>query len=116
MKKKEKEKKNTPPVAALACPQCQHTPRYMKNEREIARLKQRLTAIAGEGHYYRGEECQLSEFRLLQCPDCGVYYEDGHHYYSDPESTMGLARDEEDWYAMEKLDADAAAERLRQLR
>ncbi len=107
-------KKNIP--ATSVCHKCKSTSRYVQNETEIARLKQRLNAIAGEGHYYRGEDCQLSEFRLFQCPDCGTYYEDGHYYYSDPESTMGLARDEEDWYAMYKLDAEEAAERLRQLR
>ncbi|MBK8395682.1 MAG: hypothetical protein IPL26_10640 [Leptospiraceae bacterium] len=46
---------------------------------------------------------QLSKYRLLQCPQCKQYFEDGHHFYSDPESTMGLGRDEDEWFRLTRL-------------
>ena len=74
-----------------------------------------LKQLEGSGHYYRGEEYQLSVFEILQCPECGTYYEDTHHYYSDPESIMGLARDEDDWYTLARLSTEKAETRFQSI-
>lgn len=45
-----------------------------------------------------------------------LYYEDTHHYYSDPESIMGMDRDEDDWYTLARLSEEMAATRLKQIK
>ena len=97
------------------CSICKDISERVSDEAEIANYRKKLKEIAGQGRYYRGETYQLSVFRLLQCPQCDTYYEDGHHFYSDPESTMGLGRDEDDWYLLIKLSESKANERLKQL-
>jgi len=98
-----------------ACRICKTIPDNVGQAADIDTHRQKLTKIAGQGHYYRGEEYQLSKFSLRQCPECDTYYEDAHHYYSDPQSTMGLARDEDDWVLLTRLRAEQASERLQQL-
>ncbi len=101
------------------CPTCGKIPDYLsghtaKNEQQIQRFKKKLTPLPGASTYYR-ESGNLTRFKLMQCPTCGTYFEDAHHYYSDPQSTMGLGRDEDDWLALERLSEELAQTRLRQL-
>ncbi|MEA5417993.1 hypothetical protein VB712_02080 [Spirulina sp. CCNP1310] len=102
------------------CPTCGEIPDslsgHLPNSAEQLKIcKTKLTLLPGDGHYYRGESGQLTEFKLMQCPTCSTYFEDAHHYYSDPQSTMGLRRDEDDWLALERLSEEMAQTRLRQL-
>jgi len=87
----------------ITCEICKKIPERVDGANKINKFRNLLVKIEGSGRYYRGESLQLSTFSLLKCPECGTYYEDGHHYYSDPESTMGLGRDEDDWYCLERL-------------
>jgi len=105
--------KNTP------CPTCgeisDSLSSHLPNQAEqIERFKNKLTSLPGNSSYYRGSG-QLTEFKLLQCPICSTYFEDAHYYYSDPESTMGLGRDEDDWFVLDRLSEEVAQKRLRQL-
>ena len=90
------------------CKICNKIPERVDGEKDINKFRKFLVKVEGSGRYYRGESMQLSTFCLLQCSECKIYYEDGHHYYSDPESTMGLGRDEEDWYMLRRIDKEEA--------
>jgi hypothetical protein len=98
---------------AEICPICKNIPERVEISKEIAQFKAQLIALEGCGEYYRGS--QLSTFNLLQCPHCKSYYEDSHHFYSDPESIMGLAREEDDWYVLTRLSQEIAQKRIRQV-
>ena len=97
------------------CPNCNFIKATITEPRAIERCRSRLKPVPGQGRYYRGEEYQLSLFRLWQCPECSDHFEDAHHFYSDPQSTMGLARDEEEWFNFSRLTPEELAERLDQL-
>jgi ribosomal protein L37AE/L43A len=100
------------------CPHCGDIPEY-KLEDDLKGLPKHLSllkALKGNGRYYRGETLQLTTYQLYQCEKCEVYYEYGHHYYSDPESTMGLYREEDDWWVLKRLDEENAEKRLKGLR
>lgn len=98
------------------CKICHKIPANIsRNDKAIARAQKKLTPIPGGGVYYRGESCQLTRFQLFRCPSCDTHYEYVHYFYSDPESTMGLGRDEDDWYVLSRLDSETMATRLRQL-
>ncbi len=96
------------------CSICNKMPERVEGDKKIAKFRKKLEKL-GDGRYYRGEEMQLSTFNLLKCSECNTYYEDGHHYYSDPESTMGLGRDEDDWYTLIRLSETAAQKLLAKL-
>jgi len=98
-----------------SCSKCKEIPESVDGIRKINKFKKLLTEVGGTGRYYRGEEMQLSMFDLLKCPECGTYYENGHHYYSDPESTMGLGRDEDEWFILRRLSVEAAQKLLKKL-
>ncbi|TVQ60085.1 MAG: hypothetical protein EA366_03930 [Spirulina sp. DLM2.Bin59] len=106
-------------MSDATCPTCGDIPNYLpgyssKGMQRIKGFRKRLKAIPGANTYYRNSG-NLTRFKLRRCPTCGTYFEDAHHYYSDPQSTMGLGRDEDDWYALERLSAEVAEKRLRQL-
>lgn len=96
------------------CTVCGDIPEMLtiRSESHLAQCLAPLTRLEGEGRYYRGSEMQLSTFRLVKCPACTTYFELTHSYYSDPESTMGLYRDEDDWYELHRLGPESALERL----
>lgn len=98
-----------------SCRICQNIPDYSEDSKRL-QFTPKLKRLKGRGEYYRGEEYQLSVFTLLQCPQCGTYYEETHHYYSDPQSIMGMVRDEDDWYALERLSDEMAITRLKQIK
>ena len=89
------------------CNNCKDIPPLEEKLNKMKLYRKKLTQL-GSGRYYRGQDLQLSTFTLWQCADCKTYFEDSHHYYSDPESTMGLGRDESDWYNFRRLKADKA--------
>ncbi len=97
------------------CSVCKNIPMRVDEKMGIEKYRSMLIKISGFGKYYRGEEYQLSEYKILKCPECEIYYEDAHHYYSDPESTMGLARDEDDWFILTRLDEKTAEKLLNDL-
>lgn len=101
------------------CPTCGDIPDSLSGHlpdpaEQIEHFKKKLTPLPGKSSYYRGSG-QLTEFQLMQCPTCSTYFEDAHYYYSDPESTMGLCRDEDDWFVLERLGAELAQKRRQQL-
>ena len=67
------------------CSTCKEIPERVDGDEKIEKFRKILDKVEGKGKYYRGEEYQLSTFSLLKCPECGIYYEDGHHFYSDPD-------------------------------
>ena len=97
------------------CSICKDISILVKDRKIILEFAKSLNKV-GTGRYYRGEEYQLSEFKLLQCTECQIYFGDAHHYYSDPQSTMGMARDEHDWFNLHRLSEDTAATGLSQLK
>jgi uncharacterized C2H2 Zn-finger protein len=78
-------------------------PDRVDEDSKINKFRKLLVPEGKNGSYYRGESLQLTTFQLLKCPECETFYEDAHYYYSDPESTMGLGRDEDDWYVLKRL-------------
>jgi len=98
----------------MTCATCGSLPPSTLSQPEITRGKDRLRLLARNGRYYR-RSGDLTEFDLHQCPLCGAFFECAHHHYSDPESTMGMGRDESDWYELERLGRKQAIERLKDL-
>jgi len=88
---------------------------YNKTSATQSKFLNKLEKLDGRGRYYRGAECQLTTFLLYSCPKCKKVYEYGHFYYSDPESTMGLGRDEDEWDSITKLNREKIKERKEQL-
>jgi hypothetical protein len=98
------------------CSNCGEIPDTVEKTEDIAKYRKKLHSVKGAGHYYRGESLQLSNYKLLQCPSCSTYFEDGHHFYSDPESTMVLGRDEDEWFRLIRLSPDLEKKRLAELK
>ena len=99
-------------MSSKKCPNCSSIPDHEEEPKSIDRHRNKLKRIGGGGRYYRGDSLQLSTFNLYICPECGDFFEDGHHFWSDPESTMGLYREEEDWFVLKRLDRETAIELL----
>lgn len=99
-------------MAKKDCSICNQIPERVEEDSKIIKFRKLLIHTRKEGSYYRGESLQLTTFQLLKCPECGTWYEDAHYYYSDPESTMGLGRDEDDWYVLKRLTNEEANELL----
>ena len=110
-------KKKKGKTSSHDCPCCDKLPEYLKEEKpkEMVELLNGLIAVEGKGSYYRGESLQLTTFRLYQCPECQTYYEYGHHFWSDPQSTMGLYREEDDWWVFKRLEGKWIEKRLKDL-
>lgn len=95
------------------CTKCGSIPDFV--EKDFRKYLLKLSKVKGSGRYYRGEEYQLTTFVLYKCSECNVFFEYAHHYYSDPESTMGLARDEDDWYVLRRINNKRKEELLEKL-
>ncbi len=90
-------------MAKKDCKTCEMIPDRVEEDSKISKFRKLLVPEGKKGRYYRGESLQLTTFQLLKCTECGTFFEDAHYYYSDPKSTMGLDRDEDDWYVLKRL-------------
>lgn len=96
----------------ITCENCASIADYERNEKLIPGHLKKLTKLKGRGNFYRGEEYQRSDYWLHQCPECKGYFQHVHDFYSDPKSTMGLGRDEDDWWYLGRMNENEAKERL----
>lgn len=84
-----------------SCTICINRPSEKEHYDSLNYFTDKLTPISPKGRYYRGEDSQLTEFIISKCPECGAIYDIRTYYYSDPESSMGMGRDEKEWYTCE---------------